>query len=82
VEAEMSFDAEKLAALAQKDFDQLELNVRRIAETGTLAQVTEAARLIPLIEAERAKRPAMKVAKGPRAPAKRKAAGAKRKAAR
>jgi len=68
----MSFDAEKLAALAQKDFDQLEMNVRRIAETGTLAQVAEAARLIPLIEAERASRPALKLPKAPRAAAKKK----------
>jgi len=68
----MSFDAEKLAALAQKDFDQLELNVRRVAETGTLAQVAEAARLIPLIEAERANRPALKAPKAPRAAAKKK----------
>lgn len=76
----MSFDAEKLAALAQKDFDQLEVNVRRLSETGTLAQVAEAARLLPLIEAERATRPAMKVPKA-RAPAKKKTAGTtKRKA--
>ena len=74
----MSFDAEKLAALAQKDFDQLEVNVRRVAETGTLAQVAEAARLLPVIEAERAKRPALKAPKGPRAPAKKKAPTARK----
>lgn len=74
----MSFDAEKLAALAQKDFDQLEVNVRRIAETGTLAQVAEAARLLPLIDAERAKRPALKAPKAARAPAKKKAPTARK----
>lgn len=53
----MSFDAETIAALSAKDLDSLESNVRRLIVSGTAAQVTEAARVLPLIEAERLRRP-------------------------
>lgn len=73
----MPIDAEKLAAFTAKELDNLENNVRRLVESGTAAQVLEAARVIPLIEAERANRPPTAKAKAAakaKAPAKPKAA--------
>lgn len=71
----MALDAEKIAQLSNDELKALESNVARLGQTGTPAQLTEAARLAPLIEHERATR---KPVKAPAAP---KRAATKRKAA-
>lgn len=56
----MAYDAEKLAALTDGELTSLETNVARLSLSGTAPQKTEASRLGPLIEQERATRKANK----------------------
>lgn len=67
----MPYDAEKLAALTDKELANLTENVERLAVTGTEKQRVEADRIAPLIATERAARIAAKPAPVRKPPAKR-----------
>jgi hypothetical protein len=68
--------ADMIPAMSDPDLKALRANATRLAETGSPTQMTAAADVIPLIDAEAARRAAAKPAaavKKPRAPAKKKA---------
>lgn len=66
--------AEKLPTMTDPDLVTLRANATRLIETGTVAQVTAADEILPLINAEVARRAALpsKVIPKKRAPAKKK----------
>jgi hypothetical protein len=67
--------ADMIPAMSDPDLKALRANAARLSETGSPTQMTAAAEILPLIDAETARRadsPAA-VVKKPRAPAKKKA---------
>ncbi|MDP3802403.1 hypothetical protein [Brevundimonas sp.] len=67
--------AEKLPTMSDADLKALRLNAVRLSESGSPTKMATAAELVPLIDAEAARRAADKttiVVKKPRAPAKKK----------
>jgi hypothetical protein len=67
--------ADMIPAMSDPDLKALRANAARLAETGSPTQVTAAADILPLIDAETARRAADKTTtavKKPRAPAKKK----------
>ncbi len=55
----MKIDAERIAALTDKELDALDTNASRLEVSGTQIQRTEAERLRPIIDEETAKRRAI-----------------------
>ena len=67
--------ADMIPAMSDPDLKALRANAARLSETGSTVQMNTAAEILPLIDAETARRAADKTAaavKKPRAPAKKK----------
>ena len=66
--------ADMIPAMSDPDLKALRANAARLAETGTAVQMNTAAEILPLIDAETARRAAAPstTVKKPRAPAKKK----------
>ena len=67
--------ADMIPAMSDPDLKALRANAARLSETGSAVQMNTAAEILPLIDAETARRAADKTAaavKKPRAPAKKK----------
>jgi hypothetical protein len=67
--------ADMIPAMSDPDLKALRVNAARLSESGSPTQMTAAADILPLIDAETARRadaPAATTAKKPRAPAKKK----------
>ena len=66
--------ADMIPAMSDPDLKALRANAARLSETGSTVQMTTASEILPLIDAETARRAAAPVTtvKKPRAPAKKK----------